>query len=260
MNSQPSNNNNYNNRVNITTSSLTYFDEYGTMLKSGFLNENISIAFGNPVENNGRRSYPNEKRDNLLLTNERVGALYNIITDRLLPAIERKENYEGGVFTSLKKDNIFELRVEFEEGSDNYDIYAAFHRNIDADRKPQKTVLYKFTKVPIIEKYNTENGNFELDELDAQFFMFIKLLEGFILCGANNVTSHAHRNANRYTTDKIFKYLSEIATKLGVTVTSNSFQNNNYNRGGGGGGGFTPKESDGEMPVIEEVETLEGLL
>jgi len=245
------NNNNNNSqfqKVNINTNSLTFFDDNGVMLKCGFLNENISISFGTAVDNNGKRSYPNDKRDNLLLTSDRVGALYCLIKDKFLPAIEKGEDYNGGVFTSMKKDQVFELRIEHQNGV--AEIYALFHRNIDANRIPQKTVVFKFTKVPVIEKYNTTNGEFLLDEIDAQFYMFIKLIEGFVIAGANNVTAHSYRNANHYTTDKIFKYLGEMAAKMGISVASSPAYNN----------GFDKSTSNADMPAIEEIDDFGDLL
>lgn len=245
--------NNYNQRPSITTNSIALFDEAGVMLKCGFLDGNISISFGSVKEEGGKRTYPNELRDNLLLSSERSSALFDIIQYKVLPAIESGTTYNGGVFTSNKKDNILEIQVITENNKS--EIFLVFHRNIDENRKPSKSISFKFGKTPIIENYNTESGEFVLDEIDTHFFLFIKLLEGFLLCGVNNVTAHSYRNANRYTMDKIFKYLEEFAAKLGVTVANNSYNNFNNNNSG-----FNKSETEQTMPVMNELDSIESLM
>lgn len=239
--------NNYNQRPSITTNSIALFDDAGVMLKCGFLDGNISISFGTAKEENGKRTYPNEMRDNLLLTAERVSAMYDIIQNKVLPALDSGSTYNGGVFTSNKKDNILEVQVVSE--GEHHEMYLIFHRNIDENRKPSKSVIFKFSKTPIIEKYKTDTGEFNIGEIDTQFFLFVKLLEGFLLCGVNNTAAHSYRNANRYTMDKIFKYLEEVAAKLGVTVG-----NNNYVASG-----FNKSETEQTMPAMNEYDSIDSL-
>lgn len=250
------NNTNQFQQMNINTSSLTFFDEFGTMMKMGFLNENLSVSMGEMVENNGRRTYPKELRHNIIVTNERISALNTIITEKVIPAIASNEDYNGGVFTSNKKDSIFEIRV-IKGPEDRPDIYMALHKNIDGNRIPDKTILFKFGRVPIVEKYDDKSGDFELTEIDAYFYLFVRLIEGALLVGVNASSGHSVRHSNRYTTDKIFKYLAEISTKLGVSIPSGGSYNNSrpYNTGFD-----ASNDSDNSgSPVIDEFDNLEAL-
>ena len=60
------------------------------------------------------------------------------------------------------------------------------------------------------------------------------------------------RYANRFTTDKIFKYLGEMAAKLGISLQSNGYSNNPNPAFD------TP--TNNTMPQINEVNDLDQLL
>jgi len=246
------NNNNNNNsggyvKVNTSTNSIGYFDDNGIMMMTSFLNDTITISFGEPVVNaEGKRKYPQELRSNLLITNERVAALYNgIIMNKVMPAVNSGENYNGGVFLdNTKKDKVFEIRIQ------DGDIYALYHFGIDADRHPKKTIVYKFKKSPLIEKYDPASGEFNIVEGHSQFYLFIKQLEGF-LTNCNGTVTHDYKNTNRYSNDKLFNLLNEIAVKLGVSVNApqyTSYSNNNTN------------STSTASPAIQETTDLSSLL
>lgn len=232
-------------KVSITTNSLTFFDENGIMLRCSFLDEAIAIQLCAPVMNGEKRTYPKEVRENILLTKDRAAALYDLTFRKVIPAMESKTNYNGGVFTSAKKDNIFEIRIQ------NGEAYVLLHRDIDANRQPKRTIIFKFASCPVIEKYNSTSGEFEIEEIQAQLLLFIKLLEGFVY-EVNSASSHAMRYANRFTTDKIFKYLGEMAAKLGISLQSNGYSNNPNPAFD------TP--TNNTMPQINEVNDLDQLL
>ena len=234
----------------ITTNGMTLFDENGVMLRLDFLDDALSVQIGFPDIVDGKRKYPTEKRQSLIVTNDRVSALYDIVINKVLPAIEAGKDYDGGIFTSKRKDGVFEVAVQSGEP------YLMYHKDIDADRKPKATYIFKFDKTSIIEKYNVESTEFEQCEVHAKFTLFVKLLEGFVLL-SNNITTHSYRHANKYTTDKIFLYLNEIAKKMGLTVESRS----SYGTPNVGFSDDLPfGNEEPAMPPVNNVSTLDGLL
>ena len=243
---QPSNGQNTFNKINVSTNSLTLFDENGTMFKLGFLNETLSVMLCAPVVSpEGKRTYPTEARVNFIITADRVASLHNnIIMEKVLDAVAENRNYNGGIFLDVKKNRVFEIRVQDGE------VYAIYYIDIDAERHPKRTIVYKFSKSPIIEKYNPESGDFEMPEAHSQFYLFTKTLDGFLEC-INGINTHSHRYTNKYVTDKVFKMLEDISIKLGITITpskSPSWGNSN---------GSVSEES---MPSMTETTDLNSLL
>lgn len=203
------------NRVAISTSGMAFFDENSMLMKCGFLDEGVSISISTPVVEGfeGKKTYPLEQRENLVLTKDRVAALYELICRKVLPAIESGETYNGGVCTSMRKDAVFEIRVEGDS------IYAAYHKEINPEtRLPRKSVLYKFGKTPVLEKYDAATGGFNMDEIQAQFLLFAKMLEGFLLVGGNGNIAHGYRLQEKYTTDKILAALEALAGNFGIAA------------------------------------------
>jgi hypothetical protein len=232
-------------KVNITTNSLALFDESGTMLKLGFLNENVTIMMCSPViSNEGKKTYPQEARVNFLINADRVGALHDVIMDKVLSAIAENRNYNGGVFLDQKKNRVFDIRVQ------DGDVYAVYYIDIDADRRPKRTVVFKFNKAPIIEKYSPESGEFELREAHSQFFVFVKALSGFLEC-ISGINAHAYKYTNMYQNNRISKMLEEVCVKLGINITPNRTMPFNGNSLG---------SDDSSMPVIGESTDLANLL
>lgn len=240
----------------VTTNSLTIFDEEGVMLKLAFLDDTLSLQLGVPEMVEGRRKYPPEKRQSLIITKERVAALYSICTgknSKVLNAIENGNSYDAGVFTSKRKDGILEIMVQ--EGTP----YLVLYKDIDEDRKPKQTFLFKFEETVIIEKYDVKTTDFTQSSIHAYFTLFIKLLESFVLL-SNDMSTHSFRHANKYTTDKIFQDLMEIAKKLGVTFES-KYSNNSTPQNSGAFDNELPFGTTGSiLPDINDVGSLDGLL
>lgn len=232
---------NTNGKIQLSTNSLTFFDESGVMLRCSFLDEAISIQMCIPTIENEKRTYPKETRENLLLTKDRVSALHDLIYNKVLPAIDGKTNYNGGVFTSIKKDNIFEITTQ------NGEVFATFHKDIDGNRHPKNSIVFKFGLTPVIERFNPSSGDFEINEIHAQFALFVKMLDAFTSIAVNNSVAHSIRNSNKFVTDKILSQLFEIGTKLGINTNTGSQS------------GFldaTPTNT----PPIQEMSSLEGML
>ena len=247
FNQQASNggqNNNSFTKVSISTNSLSLFDENGSIMKFGFLNETLSIGFMPQIMSDGKRSYPVEARVNFIVNAERVAALHDvIIMEKVLSAISEGHNYNGGIFLDNKKNRVFEIRVQ------NGEVFAVYYIDIDADRKPKRTITFKFAKAPIIEKYNPDSGEFELHEAHAQFFLFVKLLSGFLEC-VSGITAHSHKYTNNYQNNKISRMLEDLCVKMGINITPNkSLPFNNFNG-----------SEDSAVPVMSETTDLSSLL
>jgi hypothetical protein len=245
---QPSNNGgqNTNNftKVSISTNSLSLFDENGSIMKFGFLNETLTVGVLPQITSEGKKTYPTDARVNYVITAERVASLYdNIIMEKVLAAISEGRNYNGGIFLDNKKNRVFEIRVQDGE------VYAVYYIDIDADRRPKRTITFKFTKAPIIEKYNPESGEFELHEAHSQFFVFVKMLSGFLEC-ISGVTAHAHKFTNNYQNNKVTKMLEDLCVKMGINITSpRTTPFNNFNG-----------SEETTIPVMSETTDLSNLL
>ena len=240
------------NNPNVNTNSLTMFDQNSIMLKLSFLDECLSIGIWTPVvDASGKKTYPQEQRNTFVLTSQRVEALYELILYKVIPALKEGRDYNGGVFTSNKKDRVFEILVKEET------LYAYLHTNIDENRHPANTTVFEFQKTPTIENYNTTTGDFIMNDNNSGFYLFTKVLDGFLL-HISHITTHSFRYANRFTTEKVFDYLKEIALKLGVNVQSNSYGSKSTN-------GFDSADSGNSssvdsMPAMETIDDITQIL
>jgi len=243
----------YDNQTNINSNGMTFFDTNGMLMKVGFLNESLSIGLWTAVEEGGKKTYPKEKRQNLVLTKERVAALYDIIIHKVLPAYKEGISYNGGVFTSMKKDMVFEIRVE------NGNVFALYHTDIDADRKPKNTTVFTFVKTPAIEKYNTDSGEFELPMIDADFYLFTKGLEAYLNNVPNGACAHTAKYHNHFRDDNQYSYLTSIANKLGVTPPSNGY-NNYHANGNSDAWNNANNNAQSYAPPATEINGLDGIV
>ena len=247
--SENNNNNNYQNRV--STSGITLFDKNGMMLRLAYLDDSLSIVFGEPqVSENGKRKYPNELRSSTIITSERAVALYEeVILKKVLPALEQGNDYNGGVITNQRGSAILEIRVQ--QG----DVYIVYHKDINENRNPGKSYVFQCQKVPLIEGYSPEEGSFEKAVYDGVFMLFCKYLESGIydLLGAS---THSFRYYNRFTTNSIFDYLKGVAAKLGVTPEGRQSYNPRQNTQSG----FMNIEGDQDEVPFNELPMESGNL
>lgn len=234
----------------INTNGMSLFDTTGLLLKIGFFNESMSVGFWTPTEENGKKTYPKEKRLSFILTKERVSALYDIIINKVLPAYKEGVNYNGGVFITMKKDSVFEIRVE------GGNIFAVYHTDIDADRKPKNSCVFAFNKTPIIENYNTSTGEFELPTVDADFYLFVKAVESYVIAVPNGAIAQSIKFHNHFEDNLHFKYLSSIAAKLGATPPSNY---NNYHANGNADA-WNNNGNSSSAPTSTEINNLEDAI
>lgn len=236
-------------RAKVNTSSFTLFNEENVMLKLAYLDDfSLSVVIGASDMSNGKRTYPKDKRESFIITIDRAAALYDIIFEKVLPAIRNDENYDGGVLLSKRKDSLFQIRVQDGE------VYAVYLKNIDANRHPGATYVYKFSKIPVIENYNPETSQFESRHIHAHFTLFIKFLEAAVLMGAH-ASTHSYRYANKYITDIILNTLKSMAAKMGVTIETYTPSGNQQSSNSG----FELPFDNATNPPIEEVDSFDGI-
>lgn len=235
----------------ITTNGGTFWDEEGTMLRLGYLDDSFSIQLSTPaIGENGRRSYPEKNRHNLLMTAERAAALFHeVIMKQLLPAYAQGENMAKGVFLNKGKTSILEVKVE------NNQWYLLYHKDIDENRKAKESYGFHFGKTDIIEGYKSDTGEFAgQQEVDGTFFIFCKYLE----MGVNELcktSGHSVRTATNYTITSIFNYLKSLSQKLGVTVEPAYRRNSGFNTST-----MNSPTNDlpfNDPPAVEEVEATD---
>lgn len=237
------NNNNFINK--ITTSGITLFDENGTMLRLGYLDDSLSLVIGEPrLADNGKKTYPQDARHAFIITMDRANAFYqNILMDKALSAIENGRDYSGGIFLNKRKDAIFEVRIQ--QG----DIYFIYHKDIKEDRTPTNSYVFKCQKTSIVEGYNPNGSEFSQSEVEGVFMVICKYFESGIF-DVHNSATHAFRKGNAYTTNAIFNYLKGISAKLGVTI-GNGYSNNRS-------GSYDNPEHE-ELPFNDEPQSASSL-
>lgn len=241
----------------ITTNGGVFWDDQGTMLRLSYLDDSFSIQISTPsIGENGKRSYPEKNRHNLLMTADRGAALYcEAIQNQLLPAYERGENLGKGVFLNKGKTAILEVKVIDGEW------YLLYHRDIDEDRKPKESFGFHFLKTDMIEDYKADTGEFAGQQsVDGVFFIFCKYLD----MGINELckpAGHSVRTATSYTITSIFNYLKSISQKLGVTVEPAYRRTSGFSASEMNGNGEDANASFNQ-PEVEEVEATDmaGLL
>ena len=234
----------------ITTNGATFWDSDGTMLRLSYLDDSFSIQISTPsIGENGKRSYPEKNRHNLLVTADRAAALYNeVIQNQLLPAYANGENLSKGIFLNKGKTAILEVKVE------NGNWYLIYHRDIDETRKPKESFGFQFEKSDVIEDYKADTGDFAGQQsVEGTFFIFCKYLD----MGINELckpSGHSVRTATSYTITSIFNYLKSISQKLGVTVEPAYRKTSGFNASAMNGDGESQAFN---QPEVEEIEATD---
>ena len=218
--------NNYQNRVNTT--GITLFDNESMMLRLGYLGETLSLMIAIPtVGDNGKKSYPETNRHSVLITPDRATALYReIILNGIIPALEAKQDFTGGIFLNRKKDTILQLRIQDGE------LYLVLCTNINQDRISENSYVFHFQKTEMIYGYDPSGSFTSQETTEGVFFVFCKWLdEGITALLAT--AGHGMRKGNEYSQTQIFNYLKGIAAKLGVTIEGyrRNYQNHVPNSG-----------------------------
>lgn len=204
----------------VNTNLVSMFDEQSVQLRLGGLDNALSVAFWLPTQGeNGRNTYPQENRYSVVLPPERVAALCYLLDNDIVPAYNEGRDISRSIFTTRNNSSMLQISVEDGE------IYIYLHREINEDRIPKETFRFHFNSFMVLTKYDPKTGDYDVSSIQAMFYLFYQTIKMYTLDGCSGSTTHAYRHANRYNTDKIFRYLEAIATKLAVTIASPNYGN-----------------------------------
>lgn len=212
-------------QIEVRTNGLNLFGSNGNLLIVSYLDNMINIQIGLPSEDgNGKRTYPKDNRIPFMLKKESVQDLSYLIMNDVIPAYVRgDEKISYGVFLTNKKDSI--LMVECE----NDEFKLIYYWNINSERIPEGSVEFKFQKSTTIKQYNPNTGDFELEDVQAQFYCFAHMIVNFESIISANAISHGAKIGNAWTADQEMTHLKAIANKLGVSPLGTSYRENNEN-------------------------------
>lgn len=233
-------------RPSISTHSITFFNEDRIMLKVIYLDDAITVGIYLPQIVDGKASYPKEMRHQVLLNQQNVAALYDMIVKYVIPAFDRGENKDAGVFTTRNKNQMIEAYTQ--GGS----FFVVIHDEIE-NRVPKNSYLFKFDKTMVIKDYDIAAVSFQTEEVDAQFTLFVKALEAFANL-SNGITAHEYQYRQSYFIDQVKQTFNALNTKLGLGL------NKTYNNTGNNAsyGGFDSGNSYNTNQPASPVQVHEG--
>lgn len=212
-----------NDRMSISTSMFTLWDEAGNQLRLSCLDNGLSLAIWVPYFSpDGRRQYPVEQRYSTLCSAKAVQTLEDIIKTTILPAYEAGRNEKRGIFTNAAHSNLIE--VEVKDGS----FFINFHRGCDAmTHIPQHTTQFKFDIYHIVTKFDQGSGEMEIEPVQADFYVFAKAISAFNDLVAGSIAAHGTRMLNSYNNARYMEYLKAIANQVHAQLPApvNSYGN-----------------------------------
>ena len=236
-------------KTQISTNSLSFFNDDRVLLKMTYLEDAITVGIYFPQVVDGKATYPKEMRHQVLLNQKNVAAMNELIIHHILPAYNLGESKDVGVFTNRNSTQMFEIMVQ------GGNIIAIIHDEIE-NRVPKHTYMFKFDKTRVIMDYNVEALSFKTEEVDAQFFLFMKALSSFVEL-SNGITAHEYRYRNMYFNDQVRKHLDALNTKLGLGIqgySSNAGTGNGNFRASGfeSGNSYNPMETMGSPVEVHQ--------
>lgn len=250
------------NAFNVTTGLLSFFsaDDSHMMLKINAMDNAMGISFCLPEQNaSGKTTYPNNLRKNILLTLERVSALYHKISDVIMPAYKAGQAKKSGIFINRAQDTMLEIAVD-SEGV--FGLFLYEHVTTLSGLEPTKAFIF-----PMVEMYddiNPTTGGANVTLINAHFMLFATALGEF---SKMYVSGHGARATNYYTISKIFEYLETIAAHFNLSLASNNggYQNRQTTTAapsGFQGFGQNPNATTSALPAanMQEVESLMGIV
>lgn len=229
-------------KPSISTNSVTFFNDERAMLKVVYFDDAMTVSIFLPQIVDGKATYPKEMRHQVLINQANVSALHSLIMEEILPAYERGENKDAGVFTNRHKSQMLEAMVM------GGNFYVVIHDGIE-NRVPKNTYMFKFEKTTIIKNYDVAAVSFETEDIDAEFTLFVKALEAFENL-SNGLTAHEYQYRQSYFINNLMKYLYAMNDKLGLGVYRPDYSSN-----AGSGGGF---DAGAGSTIGNQVEVHQG--
>ncbi|MCM1213946.1 MAG: hypothetical protein NC548_05410 [Lachnospiraceae bacterium] len=234
-----------NQQFQVTTSLISMFDVNSTQLRLSGMDSGLSVAIWEPeIDPSGKLSFPANKRHSIILNAETVQALSLTIKNNILPKWEAGENFKCGIPTNRNCSNVIDFL-----GKDGK-IYFRMHKNVNADRIPERTLLFEFSDTTIMTNYNPQTGEYDAETIPTQFAFFCEVINAYNMVG--QVAGHSGRVAMKFTIGSFYSYLQAIAGKLGAVVQTG------YQRGAPrqNGGGNQQAEYNGQMNEVDSISAL----
>lgn len=236
---------NNNQQFQVTTSLISLFDTNSYQLRLSGIDSGLSIAIWEPeVDPTGKLSFPQNKRHSVILNPEAVEALSLAIKNKITPLYESGQNFKVGVPTNRGCSNVIDIL-----GLDGK-VYLRMHKNVNADRVPEKTLIFEFADTTIMTNYNPQTGEFDAETIPVQFAFFCEVINAYTMIG--QVAGHSGRVAMKFTIGSFYSYLQAIAGKLGAVVQT-GYQRGAPRQGNGGG---QQTEYNGQMNEVDSISAL----
>ena len=198
----------YSNQPSVNTYSLSFFNDDKIMMKIIFFNDSLTVNICIPTVEGGKTTYPKDNRHSVVLKPRDVVAIHQLIMDEVLPAYSQGKAKDVGVFTNRDKTQMFEAVTTGGE------LYVVIHDKI-ANRVPAVSYMFKFNKVDIVKNYNIEAVSCDIEQIDAEFALFVKILESFAdMC--SGITAHEEHMRYSYFMDTVKSYLNAFNTKFNL--------------------------------------------
>lgn len=204
----------------VSTNMVSMFDENSNQLRIAGYDTGLQVAIWVPsISPEGRMTFPQEGRHSVVLSQTAVAALDYIIKNQLMDRVVSGQEFKKGVPTGRNATSFVDLIHK--DGA----IYIRISKDADANKVAKEVYLYKFMQDPVTVGYNPQTGEFETEMIDAQFALFCNTISAY--AAFSMPAGHGAHVGEHFELNRMFRYLQGIATKLGVTITTE------YTNGGG---------------------------
>ena len=228
----------------VSSSLISMFDENSNQLRVAGYDSGLQLAIWIPERNDGHVTYPKEKRFSVILSQEAAAVLDHVVNRELIAAIEQNQTFRKGIVTNRSATNIVDL-IRDEQG----DVYLQIHKELDMNKVPKYTFVYKFDKSNIIQNYDPSTGEFEVKQADVQLAMFCNTISAYN--GIAMAAGHGSRVAMNYSIGRMYQYLQAIAQKLGAAVNTSSYSGGTSYQPQNRGDGYNNAQQGYTGPVNE---------
>lgn len=214
----PGQNSQRNANFSVTTNMISMFDENSNQLRIAGYDTGLQIAIWVPtITPEGKLTFPQEGRHSVILSQTAVAALDYLIKNELTDKIASGTEYKKGVPTGRSASSFVDLIYTPGLDTDG-SVYLRISRDVDANKAAKEVYLYKFMKDPVTVGYNPQTGEFETEMIDAQFALFCDTISAYT--AITMPAGHGAHVSEHFELSRMYRYLQGIATKLGVTITT----------------------------------------
>ena len=247
--------------IQTTTNSISYFGDDNVMLKESFYSDEkggklaLSFCIAETDPATGRTKFPKNKRQNVMINEEKAAAFEDIINTFFIPKYISGNKCSYGIFLNARKDALLEICLD-----ENKNISLRYSSGINENKIPANIVYFQFKKTMIIKNYNVENGDCEVDEVDGQFLVFRKSLSSFNISNSSAI-AHFNKHSQRWSYEQMTKQLGEMAIKMGLSPVVSGFGNKQQSTTQSGFNMSSNYDvTNNPAPTMESVDNLEDIL